>query len=408
MKVLLLNCVFGQGSTGKIVVDTRTYLLSRGIDVYVAYGNFGAPVADNVYKFGTRWETKLFSGLTKLGYAQYASSPFATRRLLHYIEIVNPDVVHLHCMNGYCVNVFSLLKFLSKRRIKTVVTHHGEFYYTGNCEHAYECDKFVNDECRKCVRPQFATKTRTSICPSHYSWICMHEAFERFRKDSLVFTSVSPWVRERSLRSPLVNQYDCRVVKNGLETSIFHRRDTKAFAYLGSSVFSNTVLHVTAAFVPHDKEGLKGGYYLVELAKQMPYVRFVVVASYIKIECDLPSNIVLYGKVTDQNKLAELYSSSDATVITSKRETFSMVTAESLCSGTPVVGFKAGGPESIALEEYASFVEYGKVEDLKSELSRILNSTFDRGKLSEDSQKVYSKETMASEYLTIYEELYNR
>ena len=36
-----------------------------------------------------------------------------------------------------------------------------------------------------------------------------------------------------------------------------------------------------------------------------------------------------------------------------------MVTAESLCCGTPVVGFKAGAPEQIAIKEFSEFVEYG-------------------------------------------------
>ena len=42
-------------------------------------------------------------------------------------------------------------------------------------------------------------------------------------------------------------------------------------------------------------------------------------------------------------RLAEYYSLVDVTVITSFHETFSMVVAESLSCGTPIVGFKAGG-----------------------------------------------------------------
>ena len=91
MKVLLLNCVYIQGSTGKIVVDTREYLIRNGIDTFVGYGNFLSEKTEKVFKFGTKWETKLFSILSKLGYAQYASSPVATYRLLHYIDEVCPS-----------------------------------------------------------------------------------------------------------------------------------------------------------------------------------------------------------------------------------------------------------------------------------------------------------------------------
>jgi len=60
--------------------------------------------------------------------------------------------------------------------------------------------------------------------------------------------------------------------------------------------------------------------------------------------------------------LARYYSMADVTVLTSKKETYSMVTVESLCCGTPVIGFKAGGPEQIAILEYCRFCEHGDIQ----------------------------------------------
>ena len=42
-----------------------------------------------------------------------------------------------------------------------------------------------------------------------------------------------------------------------------------------------------------------------------------------------------------------------------------MIVAESLCCGTPVVGFKAGAPEQITIKEYSEFSEFGNIEILK-------------------------------------------
>lgn len=407
MRVLLLNCVYSQGSTGKIVADTRDFLIKNGIETFVGYGNFVSDKAEKVYKFGSKWETKFFSVLSKLGYAQYASSPIATHRLLHYIDEVTPDIVHVHCMNGYCVNLFTLFVYLAQKNIRTVVTHHAEFYYTGNCGHAYDCDGFYNQECKKCPTPKQATNTKTFICPAHYSWKRMHKAFDSFDKNKLVFTAVSPWVKLRSSLSPIVNKFDCHVVNNGLETSVFHRRKSNTFTAIMKG-YLHSVLHVTAAFIPQDKENIKGGYYVVEVAKRMPNVQFIIAASYVKVDMQLPGNILIYGSISDQNKLAELYSACDATLLTSKRETFSMVTAESLCCGTPVVGFKAGGPETIAIEEYSNFVDYGDILSLEKILLGVLNTKYDHGKMSQEAQSVYSKERMASDFLNIYKDLYNK
>lgn len=111
------------------------------------------------------------------------------------------------------------------------------------------------------------------------------------------------------------------------------------------------------------------------------------------------------GRVEDQELLARYYSMADASILTSKRETFSMVTAESLCCGTPVVGFEAGGPESIALPEFSRFVPEGDVEALRKALLAMLERPIDRERLAGEAQKCYSSKRMTREYIAIYREL---
>jgi pyruvate/oxaloacetate carboxyltransferase len=49
-----------------------------------------------------------------------------------------------------------------------------------------------------------------------------------------------------------------------------------------------------------------------------------------------------------------------------------MICAESLSFGSPVVGFKARGPETISLKDYSDFVEQGETEELVSKLKKWL------------------------------------
>ena len=115
--------------------------------------------------------------------------------------------------------------------------------------------------------------------------------------------------------------------------------------------------------------------------------------------------MIMLGKITDQNELAEYYSLANVTVLTSKRETFSMVTAESLCCGTPVIGFKAGGPEYIAIPEYSEFVEHSNVELLYNTILKWISNPVDKVAISEKAREKYSKETMCKNYIKIYNEL---
>lgn len=143
---------------------------------------------------------------------------------------------------------------------------------------------------------------------------------------------------------------------------------------------------------------------MIELARRMPDVCFIV-AGQVTGELDVPPNLILLGKLDSQELLARYYSMADATVLTSKRETFSMVCAESLCCGTPVVGFKAGAPEQIALKEYSRFVQQADVNQLVCAVENILNFPFDRIELETEAQRTYAKSTMTEKYIEIYTRL---
>jgi glycosyltransferase involved in cell wall biosynthesis len=151
----------------------------------------------------------------------------------------------------------------------------------------------------------------------------------------------------------------------------------------------------------------KGGEYIIQLAKQLKNVQFFV-AGESKITGEIPENMILLGKIQDQKLLAEYYSMADVTLITSKRETFSMPCAESLCCGTPVAGFRAGGPEQIALKEYSTFVEYGDTEALLRSTKKWLYEEKRQTKMiSQQAKELYSKEKMASQYMDLYRGLLN-
>ena len=406
MKILQVNCVYRKGSTGKIVFDIHAELQRKGVASVVCYGRGDRLDEPSTYKFCSEIEAHLSHLWAELGGLQYASAPIATWRLKRIIKREQPSVVHLHCINGYCVNIYSLLRFLAAHKIKTVVTHHAEFFYTGNCGHSIHCQKWMTAEgCHSCHDLRAATGSRT-IDNTHRSWQLMRNAFAAFDKNDLCFTAVSPWVVERSKLSEVLAKYPCLYVTNGVDPSVFHYVENATQLLQGKLPVSGSgfVLHVTASFSTSAKS-IKGGRYIVQLARLMPERMFVVVASQVLAVENLPENILLWGRANGQKELAALYSAAEATVLVSERETFSMVTAESLCCGTPVVGFKAGGPESIAIPEYTDFVEYGKVECLRDVLLEMLEVKHDKKRISEEAKNHYSREVMTNAYMKVYKSM---
>lgn len=399
MRILIANWVYNWGSTGFLARDLVEELSRIGHEVTAATAVMHGEDS-RVKMFTAQKEWALYWRLGKVGLPRFSGSKKAAGRLIQQIEEEKPDVVNLHLLHCHTIDLYTVLRYLGEHDIKTVITNHAEVYYTGNCEHAYDCRNWLECQCKGCPDKKRATGAIVLGNP-HKNWILMQKAISYFKPENLYFTAVSPWLRDRFLMSPITKGFGCDAVLNGLDTEVFYPREKSPRIAEGIGT-EDYVLHVTANFNPLDVDGVKGSSYLVKLAESMPKQVFVVVATGTKNTDNLPKNIYVWGKAKDQNELAELYSAAKLTVIVSRRETFSMVTAESLCSGTPVVGFKAGGPESIAIFSASEFVEQGDVKGLSQAIEKMLVFDYDRNAISEEARMKYSPAMMAKGYLNAY------
>ena len=404
MKVLQINSVYDFGSTGKITADIHRLLPQYGIESVVCYGRRDKSHEANVYQICNDFYSHIEHFRANVTGVMYGGCELSTYRLKKIIEKEKPDVVHLQCLNNYFVNIYKLVEWLKKKHIPTNLTLHAEFMYTGGCGHSIDCNQWSTREgCGHSSCPRYRSELKSLFGDrSGYMWNRMKVAFEGF-DDTLIVASVSPWLMERASRSPILEGKHHCVVYNGLNTDVFKYYDTADLRKKHHCENRKVVFHATPAFSA-DLNHLKGGYYVIELAKRMPDVCFIV-AGRVMGEFDVPSNMVLLGKLDSQETLAQYYSMADLTILTSKRETFSMVCAESLCCGTPVVGFRAGGPEQIALSAYSSFCEFGRIDDIVKLVWEIEKKQFDKDIIADVARKQYSTEKMVKQYLKIYHEV---
>lgn len=406
MKVLQVNSVYKKGSTGKITYDIHTELLKHGIESVICYGRGEKIEEPDVYKTCSEFYSYINHFFANLTGVMYGGCCLSTNRLISIIKRENPDIVHLQCINGYFVNIYKLVEWLKKNHIKTVLTLHAEFMYTGGCGHSLECTQWSTPNgCghfRKC--PRYRSEFHSYFDRSSVMWKRMKNAFDGF-DDDLIVTSVSPWLMERAKQSPILEGKKHCVVFNGLDTNIFHtyseKEKNKIKKQLGL-VDKKVVFHATPNF-NNDLEHIKGGHYVIQLAKRMPEIAFVV-AGPKNGDFEIPENLILLGSVKEQKSLAKLYSMADVTLLTSQRETFSMVIAESLCCGTPVVGFKAGGPETIAIHAYSRFEEYGNIDSLQKNLCTVIEQRKNGSMISQQAS-IYSKNSMGINLVNVYKEL---
>ena len=378
MRILQANVIYGSGSTGRIVETLHHEYQALGHESFVLYGRGPKQDDPNVIRTGYLWEAKLWRAINMFTGNVYSGSPLSTIRLKRTIKKLRPDVVHIHCINGNMCDIVSLLKWLKKERYKTVVTHHAKFLFTGGCG-INTCQKFQTG-CGGCP---FKKEEFGPFAPD-----ITKRVYRRFKvcfSDSFPssHTFVSPWLRNQALVSGWFNPEKCAVVCNPVSFP------TSCWTLEG--VPTPYVLFPTSMRASL----VKGTQWLKPLADALKSTGIKCVVTDAGVN---DGNLIFVGH-RPVEEMRALYSGALATVLLSSVESFGLPVVESLLCGTPVIGFKAGGPDSLLLPG-STFVDYGDIESIVSELEKIslLRNTIQ----SEELSRRFSPIEIAKRYESIY------
>lgn len=114
-------------------------------------------------------------------------------------------------------------------------------------------------------------------------------------------------------------------------------------------------------------------------------------------------NVVEFRGVLPPEKVAELYLAADVVVVTSRVETFSVVAAEAMGSGVPVITTRCGGPEEFITEGEGIVLKSFEPQELAEALDSVLSGkiSFDREKIKEKAGQLFSAEKVGEKLFKI-------
>lgn len=344
MKVVQINSVCGQGSTGKICVGISNVLCKNGVENYILYSS-----GNSDYPYGIKC-TELFPKLQALRSRILGNYGFnsrrTTKRLIAELDRISPDIVHLHNLHGHNCDLEILMDYFRRKKTKLVWTFHDCWAFTAYCPHFVmaKCDKWKTS-CHQC--PQWKT---FSWFADRSSWVYKMKK-ETFSGLDLTIVTPSRWLADL-VKESFLKDYPVQVINNGIDLNVFKHTPSDFRNKHDIPEDKFVLLGVAIQWVPR-----KGADVFIRLANRLDPEKYqiVMVGTDDMIDKQLPDNVISIHRTSNQKELAEIYTAANLFVNPTREEVFGLVNVEANACGTPVLTFRTGGsPECI--DERSGFV----------------------------------------------------
>ena len=388
MKILMINVTCGTGSTGRICTDLAEVLERNGHNVKIAYGRDNVPKKSEKYaiKIGNNLDIYTHVLRSRLFDDMGFGSKHATETFLKWVDKFDPDVVHLHNIHGYYINIELLFEYLIKKQKKVIWTLHDCWSFTGHCAYFdyVGCNKWING-CRHCSqRNEYPARLFLDKSKEHY--FKKKELFTSLKDVTLV--TPSDWLADL-VRKSYLKKYKVITIHNGINTDVFKYRLSDFKQQYGLEK-KKIVLGVTSVW--DTRKGLNIFYELSDLLSDD--YKIVLVGLNKKQIKHIPDNIIGIEKTENIIKLAEIYSAAFVFVNPTFEDNYPTTNLEAIACGTPVITFDTGGSRESASN-------YGIVLHKKNayEIVKNLNSAL---KIKYHSHIKLDCEDMLKQYIKLY------
>ncbi|MCR5703798.1 MAG: glycosyltransferase [Eubacterium sp.] len=388
-------------STGTIMLSIAEKAREKGYEVTTFSKNTRTAQRVQVKEhqlIGTVLENTLHRYFSWITDFQDCGSYFGTKKLIREIEKISPDIIHLHDVVGWYINIGVFFRYLKKKNIPVVWTFHCCWAYTGRCIYYdfAKCDKWMS-ECHKCPQPEAYPMTKLL---DHSRW-----NFRRKKKlftdlEKLTIVTPSLWLKKEVEKS-FLKEKECIVINNGINKEIFQPRESD-FRQKHQLQNKKIILGVSAYWT-QPRKGLR---FLNELAEGIGEdYKVVVVGVRDNEDIELSEKILALPPTSNPTQLAEIYTAADVFVNPTLEDNFPTTNIEALSCGTPVVTFKTGGSVEVVTENTGRVVDQEDVEGLKNAIYEMTCSGKDYKEFCLKKSEDYDKEHKFEEYVELYERL---
>ena len=394
MRILQINTTVNTGSTGRIAENIGKILMSNGHESYIAFGRGNQKSVSKLIKIGNKFDFYLHVIQSLFTDRHGFGSKRATKRLLKEIDAIKPDVIGLHNIHGYYLNIEILFKYIKDENIPILWTFHDCWPFTGHCSYNTDCDN-----CKNCQR-----KYPLSIF--------LNQSIKNYDDKKLIFNQVkkvqiiTPSIWLKDLVSQSFLKYPSQCINNGIDLNQFKPAENhlklKDKLHLSSK---KIILGVASTW---DKR--KGLADFIELSSIIDTsYQIILIGLTSKQMQNLPENIMGVQRTESIAELANYYSMADVYINPTHKDNFPTTNIESLACGTPVITYNTGGSPEALDKDTGMVVEKGDVKGLSSGIQELaLQPKEHYTKVCRRrAEQLFNKEDRYMDYLKLYERFIN-
>lgn len=343
MRVLLINSVCGVKSTGRIATDIADDYISKGHTCRIAYGREQVPEKYKAiaYRIGNDFDVYVNAFRSRILDNEGFNAKRQTKRFLEWAEEYNPDLLWLHNLHGYYLNVEMLFEWIKSRpQMEVKWTLHDCWAFTGHCAHftMAECYKW-KILCESCKQKTIYPSS-ILIDASEQNFIKKRECFCGIKKMTII--TPSKWLAN-IVKQSFLKEYPIEVQHNRIDKTIFKPTPSD---FREKNGLENKVIILGVATAWSLNKGLND---FIELSKLLnPKYKIVLIGLNEKQIKTIPNSIICIPKTNNMQQLAGIYTAADIHLSLSREETFGLTIVEALACGTPAIVYKGTAGEEVA------------------------------------------------------------
>lgn len=401
MKLLQINATLNTTSTGRIAEEIGRCAIENGLESYAACRRLGdAGSSSTVIKIGSSLDKYLHGLKTRVLDRHGFGSKGATEELVEEIRKIDPDVIGLHNLHGYYLNVEVLFSYLKEVKKPVVWTFHDCWPFTGHCSYfdRFSCEKWKT-ECHDCPM--------TTYYPASYGLDQSKRNFYDKRKlftglDNLRIVTPSGWLKELVQQS-FLREYPVDVIHNGIDLESF-KPGTEHLPEIVRKLNKKIILGVASVW--DDRKGYKD---FIKLSGLIPDDYHIVLVGLDEQQMKhLPGNILGLARTENVQQLSSIYSAAEVFVNPTWSDNFPTTNIEALACGTPVITYDTGGSPEAVDHNTGFVVEQGDLESIVQLLAKVSKE----GKESftelcrNCAVEYYNKEDRFRDYVELYGKMF--